>query len=149
MENMFHEIYESNVALGTVESIGFHLLEEAGEVGRAVIDIYTKWSATNAPEKEKLSSLGDEIAEVFAWLCSLTLKVRDQASTFDKFEERLAPRVLPSENRGLSSSVGLEEILWAAFRDEKTKQYRCLYCKSPVCKCKLEFAWDKSKVRSP
>ena len=147
METMFHDIYTSSVALATVESIGFHLLEETGEMGRAVIDIYSKWKDTDLPEKEKLSSLSDEIAEVFAWLCSLTLKVREQAARFDKYDKKLTSPKLPSEDKGLADSVGLEKILWVEFRDEKTEQYRCPYCESPVCGCKVLFAWDETRGR--
>jgi NTP pyrophosphatase (non-canonical NTP hydrolase) len=143
MEIMFHNIYESNTALATLESIGFHLLEEAGEMGRAVIDIYTDKSK-DMPNEEKYS-LCDEIAEIFAWLCSLTLKVRNQAKTFDKYQSRLISYTLPSQYKKLADSVGLEEILWVTYRNEKTKQYHCPYCKSPVCSCRLQFAWEIGK----
>jgi len=126
MEVMFHTIYESNTALATLESIGFHLLKEAGEMGRAMIDIYTS-KIEEPPVDEKLRSLCDEIAEVFAWLCSLTLKVRGQARTFDKYRNRLVSYVLPSarSEMKLADYVGLEEILWVIYRNEKTKQYNC------------------------
>ena len=149
IEAMFHTIYESNTALATLESIGFHLLEEAGEMGRAVIDIYTD-RINDIPVKEKLHSLCDEVAEVFSWLCSLTLKVRGQAKTFDKYQNRLVSYVLPSggAREKLADYVGLEEILWVTYRNGKTKEYQCPYCGSPACSCKLEFAWDNKKANA-
>jgi len=143
VETMFHTIYKANTALATLESIGFHVLEEAGEMGRAVIDIYTDRS-TDKPVEEKLHSLCDEIAEVFSWLCSLTLKVQGQAKTFDKYKSRLVSYILPSDTKRLADYVGLEEILWVTYRDTKTKQYHCPYCGSTVCSCKLEFAWEQT-----
>jgi NTP pyrophosphatase (non-canonical NTP hydrolase) len=149
MEAMFHSIYESNTALATLESIGFHLLEEAGEMGRAVIDIYTD-RISDVPLKEKVHSLCDEVAEVFSWLCSLTLKVRGQAKTFDKYEDRLVSYVLPSTRarEKLADYVGLEQILWVTYRNEKTKQYQCPYCGSSECGCKLEFAWENTQANA-
>lgn len=136
---MFHTIYESNTALATLESIGFHLLEEAGEMGRAVIDIYTD-RITDRPMEEKQHTLCDEVAEVFSWLCSLTLKVRDQAKTFDKYRNRLVSYALPGYSKEkLAEYVGLEEILWVTYRNKKM-QYNCPYCGFPTCSCKLEFA---------
>jgi len=144
MEAMFHTIYESNTALTTLESIGFHLLEEAGEMGRAVIDIYTD-KIKDIAVKEKLHSLCDEVAEVFSWLCSLTQKVRGQAETFDKYQDRLVSYVLPSPRarQRLADYVGLEEILWVTYRNRETMQYECPYCRKPTCTCKLKFAWEK------
>lgn len=147
MEAMFHTIYESNTALTTLESIGFHLLEEAGEMGRAVIDIYTD-KIKDIAVKEKLHSLCDEVAEVFSWLCSLTQKVRGQAETFDKYQDRLVSYVLPSPRarQRLADYVGLEEILWVTYRNRETKQYQCRYCGSSPCNCNLEFAWENKQV---
>jgi len=147
MEAMFHRIYESNTALSTLESIGFHILEEAGEMGRAVIDIYTDKTKDSTLE-DKHYALCDEVAEVFAWLCSLTLKVQDQARSFDKYGNRLVSYFLPSQsNEQLTDLVGLERILWVNYRNKKTKRYQCDYCGSSTCECKLEFSWEEKKNR--
>jgi NTP pyrophosphatase (non-canonical NTP hydrolase) len=143
MEAMFQSIYEPNIALATPESIGFHILEETGEMSRAVIDIYTDKSP-DIPMERKQYMLCDEIAEVFAWLCSLTLKVRNGAKTFDKYRNRLVSYTLPvQEKEKLAKYVGLEQILWVNYRNKKDQQYECPYCRSHTCKCKLEFAWEK------
>jgi NTP pyrophosphatase (non-canonical NTP hydrolase) len=150
METMFHKIYESNTALTTLEGIGFHLLEETGEMGRAVIDIYTN-KRTDKSLEEKHHDLCDEVAEVFGWLCSLTLKVRDEAKTFDKYRNRLVTYVLPlkaNKSEKLADYIGLEEILWLTYRNEKNKQYTCPYCKFTICKCELEFAWEKKSINT-
>jgi NTP pyrophosphatase (non-canonical NTP hydrolase) len=145
MEAMFHRIYEANTALSTLEKIGFHILEEAGEMGRAVIDIYTAKSPDKTLE-DKQYDLCDETAEVFAWLCSLTLRVRDQANNFDKYGSSLLSLVLPTrKNEQLSDLVGLEQILWVIHRNKETKRYQCDYCGFATCKCELEFAWEQNK----
>jgi len=140
MEKMFHRIYMANVSLSTTESIGFHVLEEAGEVGRALIDIYTLRQGDNPEVKQHL--LCDEIAEVFAWLCSLTLKVRQQVETVDEYGERLLVQTLPGARERLSESVGLEQILWAAYRDPQSGRYRCPTCRQETCRCRQAFLWD-------
>src|SRR3989442_4278089 len=60
LEEMFHRIYKSNVAVLTIESIGFHLLEEAGELARAVIDLYTSSLDTDEDIKVRQGDLCDE-----------------------------------------------------------------------------------------
>ena len=149
MEAMFHKIYESNTALATLESIGFHVLEEAGEIGRAVIDIYTDKIYTDKREdrslEEKHHALCDEVAEVFGWLCSLTLKVRNDAKIFDNYRKKITshftnPKVHASKE--LADYVGLEEILWVEYRNKDNKKYRCPYCWHHTCECELMFAWE-------
>jgi NTP pyrophosphatase (non-canonical NTP hydrolase) len=143
MEAMFHSIYGSNTALATLESIGFHILEEAGEMGRAVIDIYTDKSSNGLLENEQ-QNLCNEIAEVFSWLCSLTLKVRAGAKTFDKYRNKLVSYALPGEGvEELAKDVELEKILWITYRNRENKQYECRYCRKSICTCKLKFAWEK------
>jgi NTP pyrophosphatase (non-canonical NTP hydrolase) len=142
MENMFHRIYKSNTSIATIESIGFHILEEAGEMGRAIIDIYSKKPSGESLE-DKQHDLCDEIAEVFGWLCSLTLKVQDEATVFDKYRNRLVSYVLPGTSKDmLSGYVGLEQILWVKYRDPKTRRYECPYCHSETCTCKVSFLWE-------
>ena len=163
IEVMFRQIYESNVALSTIESIGFHVLEEAGEIGRAVIDVYTK--KEGEPEEqaeEEIQALCDEIAEVFAWLCSLILKVQRGAATFDRYRSDIQPEIkarLPSQaqvqdKEALADKIGLEEILWITYRNPVTKQYGCPYCgenggrqPSYPCKCSLAFTWEQKKKK--
>lgn len=161
-EEMFRHIYESNVALSTIESIGFHVLEEAGEIGRAVIDAYTsKEGEPQERPEEKRQALCDEVAEVFAWLCSLTLKVQMGAATFDRYRSdsqpeispRLPPRVQLQDEGALADKIGLEEILWITYRNPRTKRYGCPYCgkkrrPSYPCKCSLTFAWDGERTKN-
>lgn len=145
MENMFHRIYKANTSIATIESIGFHILEETGEMGRAVIDIYTIKSS-GEPLEDKQHDLCDEIAEVFGWLCSLTLKVQDGAKVFDKYRRRLFSYVLPNANQDmLSGYVGLEQILWLEYRNHRTNKYECPYCHSENCTCKLSFLWENKQ----
>jgi len=139
-EKMFHELYVANIAVSSIENIGFHLLEEAGELGRAVIDIFEDQDRHQPELDERQRDLCDEIAEVFGWLCSLTLKVRGQAETFDDFQRGL--NILPSAGRGLSESIDLEKILWVLYRDNQSKRYRCLHCHRSTCRCRLTFAWS-------
>lgn len=143
MEAMFHRIYESNTALATVEQIGFHILEEAGEMGRAVIDVYTDKSTNGLLDKER-ENLCDEAAEVFAWLCSLTLNVQTEAEHFDKYRNKLASYALPDRGEAkFAKDIGLEKILWVKYRNRETMEYECPYCRKPTCTCKLKFAWEK------
>jgi len=149
MELMFHKIYKSNTALTSLEGIGFHALEEAGELGRALIDIYTNKTdnSTSKNLEEKKYELCEEVAEVFGWLCSLTLKVREQTRSVDSYRNKLVLDVLPPMNRDqLADRVGLEEIIWVKYRNVKTHNYNCPYCNRSICRCRLEFAWENHET---
>ncbi len=145
MEDMFNQVYESNVAISSLEDIGFHLLEEAGELGRAVIDLYTEKPASGKTMEERHLELCNEVAEVFAWMCSLSAKVRADATTFDEYRRGL--HLLGSDEERMAKDVGLEQILWAWYWDSGSKRFRCPYCHNPACECKVEFAWED--VASP
>jgi len=162
IEEMFQRIYHSNVALSTIESIGFHALEEAGEIGRAVIDAYTRKKEEPEDLEEKRQALCDEIAEVFSWLCSLTLKVQMGATTFDRYRSDIQPEIKPrlppetTQSEGvLANKIGLEEILWITYRNPRTRRYGCPYCgkkkarrPSYPCKCSVTFAWERKRTKT-
>lgn len=144
MEEMFHELYRSNVAVLTIESIGFHLLEEAGEMARAVIDLYTPTNDNDDSLIQRQLDLCDETAEVFAWICSLTLKVQEQARSFDKYREKLVVDVVPGAGRGrrLADLASLEQILWIEYKEKDGDRYRCPYCRRVPCECRVTFGWE-------
>jgi len=144
LEEMFHQLYKSTVAVLTIESIGFHLLEEAGEMARAVIDLYTTAKDSAEELKQRQLDLCDETAEVFAWMCSLTLKVQEGAKAFDKFRDKLVVDVVPSAGEGghLADFTSLEKILWVEYKQKDGDRYRCPYCSQVLCVCKIKFRWE-------
>ncbi len=143
MEKMFAEIYKANVSVWTIESIGFHLLEEVGEIGRALIDLYTiKGSATQRTNLK--DNLCDEIAETFSWICSLIAKLRSLFRPFDKHYKSISgAKELAIK---LSRTIYLEWAVWHKYRDPSTLEYRCTYCYHSPCTCRsdknITFAWE-------
>lgn len=142
-EEMFHTIYGANVSIWTIESIGFHLLEEVGEIGRALVDLFTLRGETQEPGITK-ADLCDEIAETFSWICSLTLKLRQLFKPTDKYYRALMKSDTPTSLE-LAETIRLEWALWLKYRDSNTQRYRCPYCNNSPCTedSIITFAWEK------
>lgn len=147
MEKMFHEIYEANVSVWTIESIGFHLLEEVGEVGRSLIDLYTIKKSNNqssASNGANEGNLCDEIAETFSWICSLTAKLSQLFRPIDAYYKSIVKA--EGVELSLAQTIHLEWALWHKYRDSTTNRYRCPYCGHSPCTCledkKIGFAWE-------
>ncbi len=150
MEKMFHEIYEANTSVWTIESIGFHLLEEVGEISRALIDLYTKRHLDNQGSKriEAMSAgVCDEVAEVFSWMCSITGKLQRLFKPTDEYYKEMVR--LPETALTLAKTLSLEWSLWKKYKDPMNEFYRCPYCGHMPCTCyvdnKMEFAWEKAQ----
>lgn len=151
MEKMFHGIYEANVSVWTIESIGFHLLEEVGEIGRSLIDLYTIRNSNNqspASIEAIEANLCDEVAETFSWICSLTAKLRQLFKPSDDYYKSLVKVKAVAPN--LAKTIRLEWALWKKYRDTNTYRYRCTYCGHSPCTCykdkKIRFAWEESET---
>jgi len=147
IEEMFHAIYGANVSVWTIESIGFHLLEEVGEIGRALVDLFTLRGENQEPTSAN-TDLCDEIAETFSWICSLTLKLRELFKPSDEYYEDLMKDLMKSKEVGqfkLAETIHLEWALWLKYRDDKTHLYTCPYCDHSPCTedPDITFAWEK------
>ena len=151
MEKMFHEIYEANVSVWTIESVGFHLLEEVGEIGRSLIDLYTTRGSSNqslTSIETREDNLCDEIAETFSWTCSLTAKLKQLFKPTDDYYKSMVMEKKMAPN--LAKTIHLEWAIWKKYRDPSTYCYRCTYCGHSPCTCykdkKIRFAWEEPKT---
>lgn len=143
MEKMFHAIYGANTSIWTIESIGFHLLEEVGEIGRALEDLFTLRGKEQKPSSS-IDDLCDEIAESFSWICSLTLKLSQLFQPTDKYYKGLMKAQITG-GLNLAKTIRLEWSLWLKYRDSNTHYYRCPYCNQSPCieDPDITFAWEK------
>lgn len=150
MESMFRRIFESQVYALSTEEVAFHLLEEVGEVSRALVDVsrsnrITKSKRTTKAQKRDplleeervvvLKGLTEELADVFSWTMTLINRVRLDLSSFDRYfetdvemEKKL--RELLGEN---AKKVNVADILWRRFGIEG--EFRCDECKKAECEC--------------
>ena len=154
-ESMFHKIYSSNTAIQTLESIGFHLLEEVGEMARAIMDLYTERNEDKTCE-EKVMDLCDEIADTFSWICTLTAKLHELFKSRDSLHDKISDKLnsifagfgASFEERTLSykiaKNIRLEMAILLRYLDTGSMKYKCPYCNKIVCECELKFAWEKS-----
>jgi len=143
MEGMFHTIYGANISIWTIESIGFHLLEEVGEIGRALVDLFTLRGENQKPSSTN-ADLCDEIAETFSWICSLTLKLKQLFKPMDKYYGDLMKSNLIGQPNW-AETIHLEWALWLKYRDTQTHLYRCPYCNQSPCieDPDITFAWER------
>ena len=75
---MFDTIFENNTILSSISDITFHLLEEVGEVGEALNNIYILRKTNRFIEEKKINAiyqLEEELADVFSWLTALLMKI--------------------------------------------------------------------------
>jgi NTP pyrophosphatase (non-canonical NTP hydrolase) len=131
--DMFAEIYSNSIYSMPIESIAFHLMEEIGEVARAIrglIEYEGSLDAQLDPEyridlETKRASFKFELADVFSWLIAVYLKLR-------LIEMGVGIR-LEQEFEGLSEDV------WAQYGIPDEDRAFCARCKKNPCQCVLQF----------
>jgi NTP pyrophosphatase (non-canonical NTP hydrolase) len=110
-----------------LETIGFHFLEEIGEVANAIRLIH------EAPEgelEEHLKLLRNEIADVLSWICSLVLKLRQYVGTGFSYVKRYMPDIRHTPD--VRTSVTLSRIVWDFYAAD-SEFLRCNSCKARPC----------------
>lgn len=155
-EEMFRKIYQCNIFHSSIETTAFHLLEEVGEVARALTDMYTwekKSQVKRGKVQEKLEELQEELADTMSWTFTLILKLQEEfqevehgATKFKRFARR--PQL----------KISLADAIWRRYGIAKNGrwQLRCWRkkCKHAPCKCTTYFSarngfTDASRVGTP
>ena len=129
---MFREIYEKNIFHSSIETIAFHLLEEVGEVAKAMISIYT-WRENGESSYEKLQELKEELADVMSWTFTLVLKLQDE---FKEVEHGAKKFRHLDENQCLR--ISLAAAIWEKYGIDNN--LGCRICKDSPCKGETYFS---------
>jgi NTP pyrophosphatase (non-canonical NTP hydrolase) len=127
---MFGAIFGKNIERLSSSEIGFHLLEELGEISDAMARMYT-YSRKNFRFGEpnwRQARLEDQIADAFSWLFALVQKLNAM-----KFSNRELKR------RAKTARVTLSEIVWRRYCADRKGSFRCPSCGTQVCSCALVF----------
>lgn len=117
--HMFDEIYGNVNYSASIEHIGFHLMEEVGEVGRVlrrskeyerrVAEGFEKGTDINKARKQYEVDLDYEIADVFSWTCALISKISSIIDAVENYENETIkvtwPRRRPVEFRPPSATL--------------------------------------------
>jgi NTP pyrophosphatase (non-canonical NTP hydrolase) len=152
---MFQHIYGDSVEAQTIEQITFHLLEETGEVATALtnlprIHVKNLLNKKNKPTREQINeivstrryylrALAEELADVFSWINSLTIKLQrylnctsDLAETLHK-KEAMARQIKELIER-IVQEVHPVELIWRLHGEGDILV--CEKCRKRPCECK-------------
>jgi NTP pyrophosphatase (non-canonical NTP hydrolase) len=140
--DMFAEIYSNSIYSTPIDAIAFHLMEEIGEVARALrgiteyegaLDIRLDLQQINDLESKK-NSFKFELADVFSWLVAVYLKLR-----LIEMGIGIKPE---QEFRGFS------EDIWSQYGLPEENKVFCARCKKNPCECVYLFRANRLYVSS-
>jgi NTP pyrophosphatase (non-canonical NTP hydrolase) len=123
---LFGHIFGEKIRTLSLLEIGFHLLEELGEVSDAMVRMYsyTEGNFRRGEPNWRLARLEGQIADVFSWLFAVVEKLNER--------ER--------EDRTLADGrIQLSGIIWQRYGADSTGSFRCPACDKTVCGCRLIF----------
>ncbi len=133
LEKLFHKIFHNNIIVTPIESVCFHFLEEVGEISTVLSQMYrvprdeldVQWEKLDADAEE----LGDELADVFSWLCAMTFKIK---KAIENSRQQLNYFVLrPIEE---APKISLLESLKSCYVWNQGV-LSCYRCKRAPCRC--------------
>ncbi len=127
---MFASIFAQKIERLSQPEIGFHLLEELGEVSNAIVRMYsyTKGNFRPGEPNWRQARLEDQIADAFSWLFALVQKLNAGPAK----NNRDAPKV--GHRR-----ITLSAIIWRRYGADHLNSFRCPSCDKAVCSCPLVF----------
>lgn len=130
----FRLIYENTHYAIPIEYLGFHFLEEVGEVAREILNLAPfegkDLEKLTKPESKKLTELqtklADELADAFSWIACLLIKL-------DFFSETMWNYYGLKRKR---KKITLPEIVWNEYKSRRGDFLNCPHCKERPCRCK-------------
>lgn len=137
---MFSEIFSNANYRMDLEDIGFHLMEEVGEVSKAIRQLSELKRLPRDPTKrekvlrrrERLKeSMLEELGDVFSFLNGLVVKLAfiTMGITGEDYQERLK-----------GAEDYLQNIIVKEYEDDKKpEQIRCPDCEDSPCTCEFYF----------
>lgn len=118
----FDRIYEMAHRGMSLSDIGFHLLEEVGEVFRAIRRIS---EASDTDDLLLLQvNLVEELADVISWSLSLSSKMQTIALRLENFGQR--PTFV-------SEAMSISAIMWRFYKSRDGSQVLCPCCEARPC----------------
>lgn len=132
---MFANIYDQAHFIKSLDELGFHLLEEMGEVEEVIrrIATWTEWKKKHLGEKDLLELQEDlirEVADTVSWCFSIVRKIARECESYQKLEESYARK------RGhtfITPGLTLSKVLWNEYRRERRNEIGCPVCKKRRC----------------
>lgn len=134
-QNAFGELYKANLRHSSLVDIGFHLLEEVGEVSDAMVRMYT-YKGSNLEPRLNQIWLEEEIADVFSWLNTLVNSLQIIPDISKEFLDYLNLKKLKAVT---DDKIWLSQIIWHGYGSEEQKKFYCPHCGKPKCECDISL----------
>ena len=141
MVGMFNNIYGHVHSGLPVEVIALHFIEEVGEVANSIRLIS---GGSRERDEDSILVLEWEIADVFSWICNLTLRVGHHFDLLRWYAERLIPDVILG--RDPAKDISLSSVLWNIYAGPRGL-LRCPGCRARPCSEDVPEADAKSGIR--
>ncbi len=141
-QETFKKIYAANLRHISLVDIGFHLLEEVGEVSDAMVRMYTYNEKLNGQPRLNQIWLEEEIADVFSWLLTLVNSLQIMPNITKEFFEYLG---VPDIIKIHEDEIKLSKIIWKRYGSDENKDFRCYNCHEPRCECDIFFVGENMK----
>jgi NTP pyrophosphatase (non-canonical NTP hydrolase) len=143
-EQRFEQIFDASIFVMSIETIGFHLFEEIGEIADALMSVYTYREDELKPalRAEKIHELENEIADAFSWIFSISIKLRSIYTLPDRTFKRLTGGGARILSLSFEDHMWLYQIIWDDYGDPRLKQLRCRDCGKSVCDCDIRLAYN-------
>jgi NTP pyrophosphatase (non-canonical NTP hydrolase) len=147
LERMYDAIYGNAYRVFSVQTVAFHLLEEVGEMSKALKDCFT-YDAVREPyteelKKRRIAELEEEIADVFSWMNGLLLKIR---RVYYEDAQEYFQSLVPKKPAGVeirllfTDEIRMSDIVWAKYGRSPEGEDRptlwCSGCRSCPCACR-------------
>jgi len=129
---LFGQIFRDRLRSLSLPEIGFHLLEELGEVSDALVRMYSyreKDFRRGEPNWRQVR-LEAQIADVFSWLFAVVEKLNESKA-----------------DKEILGRIWLSGIIWQRYGADDLESFRCPSCNKAVCGCRLVFVPATRPVR--
>lgn len=134
---MFERIFELPYHYRSLTDLGFHYLEELGEVCEETRRLEELGLTKEAPLLMQLH-LVEEIADSVSWTFTLFHKIFREVKQIDALASELAELSSHQGHDQFASYVNIETVLWHECGAPDGESLVCYTCKQPVCRGRCE-----------
>lgn len=146
-EKMFERIYENAHFIRSLDELGFHLLEEMGEVEEVIRKIATwggkKWRDEPQEEEDLVKlqlRLVEEVADTVSWCFSIVRKIAKDARKYQELEKDYGRKRKRALTTFTLPRLTLSQVLWNEYHREGRNEIVCHKCGERPCNLE-EIKW--------
>lgn len=142
LEDSFVRVFEPNITVLSVDEIAFHLLEEVGEVSRALRDLHLQPHGSEdeflEDHKQRREAVREELADVFSWIITMRAKSHKILMCAADFSGKRSTEKYARDTvkRYLEPASTLVALVWNVYAPHAPDQYielKCEVCETRPC----------------